>query len=182
MMEYMPSSAFQAVSLMYSAGLGFTLGIIYDFFRILFYLLTGSDKKFLVFRDIIYLTVSLAVTFLFLLVICNGKILLYVFVGEVAGLAVYFYSVSDFLVLPFKRRINRLRKRFKRIKMLFDVITTKISLLKEKVYNFLHKNRFFSQKHLHIRHNIVYNLSVKLCSHSLILKNRGDESGKNEEK
>ncbi len=175
MMQYMPSAAFQAVSLMYSAGLGFTLGIIYDFFRMLFYLLTGSDKKFLVVRDIIYLTVCLAATFLFLLVICNGRLVLYVFVGEAAGLSVYFYSVSSFFVLPLKRKINALRRQINKIKR-------KINAVKQKVYKKLHKKRIFSQKDLHIRHNIVYNLSVKLCPHSLILKNRGDESGKNEEK
>ncbi len=181
-MQYMPSAAFQAVSFMYSAGLGFTLGIIYDFFRMLFYLLTGSDKKLSVLRDIIYLTVCLSLTFLFLLVMCNGRLLLYVFIGEVAGLAVYFYSVSDFFMLPLKRKIGRLRRQITAIKRFLIRIKIKFWRFKEKINKNLHKIRFFSQKHLHIRHNIVYNLSVKLCPHSLILKNRGDESGKNEEK
>ncbi len=181
-MQYMPSVAFQAVSLLYSAGLGFTLGIIYDLFRMLFYLLTGNDKKFLVIRDIIYSLLCLSATFLFLLVICNGKLLLYVFLGEAAGLTIYFYSLSDFVFLPVKRRIKRIRCNFVKFKNFSNKIRGRILSFKEKINKNLHKTRFFSQKDLHIRHNIVYNLSVKLYPCRLIFKKRGDESGRSEEK
>lgn len=180
-MQYMPSLVFQAVCFLYSAGLGFTLGIIYDLFRMLFYLLTGSDKKFLAFRDIIFLTVCLVATFLFLLVMCDGQLLTYIFVGEALGLWVYFYSLSDFFFLPVKRQINRLRRQFTKIKMLFVKIKTRFFQISEKIHKNLHNCVFFLRKHLHIRHNIVYNLCVKLCP-SIIFKNRGDGSGKSEEK
>lgn len=180
-MQYMPSLVFQAVCFLYSAGLGFTLGIIYDLFRMLFYLLTGSDKKFLVFRDIIFLSVCLAATFIFLLVMCDGQLLTYVFLGEVLGLWVYFYSLSSFLFLPVKRLIKHIRRQFTKIKTLFIKIKTRFAVIREKIYKNLYNCGNFLRKHLHIRHNIVYNLCVKLYP-SIIFKNRGDGSGKSEEK
>ena len=75
-MEYMPSPTGQAIGFIYSAGLGFALGLVYDYFRIFFYMLTGSDKKLTVTRDIIYLLFCLAANFLFLLVMCDGRMML----------------------------------------------------------------------------------------------------------
>ncbi len=181
-MQYMPSAAFQAVSLMYSAGLGFALGIVYDLFRIFFYLITGSDKKFLLFRDIIYLLVCLAASFLFILVVCNGRLILYIFMGMAAGLAVYFYSVSDSVFLPIKKKINCIRRHFSKFKNHITQIRTRFITFLKKIRKKLYKNLFFSKKDLQIRHNIVYNHSVKLRLRVLNLMNRGDEGGKSEEK
>lgn len=173
-MQYLPTIVFQAVTFMYSAGLGFTLGIIYDLFRMLFYLLTGCDKKFLVLRDIIFLSVCLAATFVFLLVMCDGQFLLYVFAGEALGLWAYFYSLSSVLTAPFRKVIRNSRRHF-------SLFKTKIVLLFKKINKNVHNCLFFLQKHLHIRHNIVYNRCVKLCPNRN-LKDRGDGSGKSKEK
>ncbi len=180
-MRYLPSTAFQAVTFMYSAGLGFTLGIIYDFFRMLFYLLTGNDKKFLMARDIIFLSVCFPITFIFLLVMCNGELLLYIFIGEAVGMWIYFYSVGSFLFLPAKKIIKNIRRQILCFYKLIFKIKTSFVCICEKINKKLHNHTFFLQKHLQIRHRILYNHCVQLCPNR-ILKNRGDRSGESKEK
>ncbi|MBR3836292.1 MAG: spore cortex biosynthesis protein YabQ [Clostridia bacterium] len=172
-MQYLPTTEFQAVTFMYSAGLGFTLGIIYDFFRMLFYLLTGSDKKFLMARDIIFLCVCFPATFIFLLVMCNGELLLYIFVGEAVGMWIYFYSVGSFLLLPVKRIIKSVRRHFIVFYSFMSGIKTAFVCILKKLSKNLQNHTKFLQKHLQIRHHMVYNCCVQLCLNR-ILKNRGD--------
>lgn len=169
-MRYMPTLAFQIISFVYSAGLGFVLGIAYDFIRILFYFFTWSDKKLSVCRDIIYSFVCLATTFLFLLVMCEGKMFFYVFIGEGIGLFIYLYALSGVFILPIKRKIDKIKTFFIRIKTDFYTLCKKIC----KILNKRIKN---SKKYLHIAHGLLYNFSVKLCSQNKKLKNRGDENG-----
>lgn len=178
-MNYMPTLAQQVVCFMYSAGLGFTLGIIYDLFRMLFYLLTGSDKKFLLLRDIIYLFTVLAATFIFLLVTCDGELILYVFLAQGLGVYVYFYSLSGIIYPPLRRFVNTIKRLLMRISARLTAIKTRFCTLTEKIFKNLHKT---TKKDLHIRHNIVYNFFVSLCSGRLVLKNRGDEDGSESEK
>ena len=177
-MQYMPTLAFQLVSFMYSAGLGFSLGIVYDLIRIFFYLLTGSAKKLRSVRDIIYVSVCFAATFLFLLAVCDGQLFMYVFLAEGRGMYIYFYSLSSFVFYPAKIAINAVRRLFMKIKTKICIIKTQIAVLIKKILKNLHK---FTKKDLHIRHNIVYNFFVKLCSGNFIFKNRGDEGGKGKE-
>ena len=178
-MQYMPSLYFQVGCILYSAGLGFSLGIIYDLFRMLFYLLTGSDKKLVNLRDIIYSIVCLAATFLFLLVMCDGQLLVYVFIAEAVGAYIYFRTLSRQIFSPVRKVIVIIRRFFARIKRFLSEIKTRICTLNEKMFKKLHK---IAKKDLHIRHNLVYNFFVKLRSGSLLLKNRGDDSGKSREK
>lgn len=180
-MQYLPTTVFQAVTFMYSAGLGFTLGIIYDLFRMLFYLLTGSDKKLSVPRDIMFLSVCLASTFIFLLVMCDGQFLLYIFAGEALGLWAYSYSLSAVFIRPSRRVIRKIRGQISKIKKFFSCIKTKIESIFKKINKNTNNCLIFLQKHLHIRHNMVYNHRVKLCPNR-ILKDRGDGSGKSKEK
>lgn len=169
-MQYMPTPAFQAICFVYSAGLGFTLGIIYDFFRILFYLLTGNDKKLSVCRDIIYSLVCLGAAFLFLLVVCNGQLRMYLFIGGAIGLTVYVYSLSNSVFPPVKIKIDKIR-------LLISQIKTAFHLLFEKICKNLNKRLKISKKYLHIEYNLLYNSCVRLFSRNKTIKNRGDESG-----
>lgn len=178
-MQYMPSLMFQVGCILYSAGLGFSLGIVCDLFRILFYLLTGSDKKLINLRDIIYLLVCLSATFLFLLVVCDGQLLVYVFIAEAVGAYIYFRTLSRQILYPARKVIITLRRFFARIKRVFSEIKTRICTFNEKMFKKLHK---IAKKDLHIRHNLVYNFFVKLRSGSSLLKNRGDDGGKGRKK
>ena len=176
-MTYMPTLVFQLVCFAYSAGLGFSLGIVYDLCRTLFFILTGNDKKLQTLRDIIYLLFCLLAEFIFVLVMSDGEFLLYIFVGQLIGLAVYFYSVSQCLFPALKSTIDRIRGRV-------ATVNGKLLRLKVRFCEKTSKNmcgfRIFCKKHLHIRHSIVYNFLRGTVFGSLIFKNRGDESGKRE--
>lgn len=45
MIEYLPKTSEQLLTIIYSVGIGFALGLFYEFLRLFFYLLSGSDKK-----------------------------------------------------------------------------------------------------------------------------------------
>lgn len=170
-MQYMPTLAFQAVCFMYSAGLGFALAIVYDLFRIFFFILTGSDKKQVVLRDIIFITVWLWVNFIFLLTVCEGRLFLYVFLAQAGGAFVWFYSLSDIAFLPAKRAIKAVKRHFLRQKDCLCRVKGRILNIIEKILKKSHKT---VKKYLHIRHNIVYNFFVNLLSGSFTKKKRGD--------
>ena len=52
MIEYLPKTSEQLLTIIYSVGIGFALGLFYEFLRLFFYLLSWSDKKFTLLRDI----------------------------------------------------------------------------------------------------------------------------------
>ncbi len=135
-MEYMPSVAGQAAGFFYSAGLGFALGLVYDFFRIFFYMLTGSDKKLSVTRDIMYLLCCLAVNFIFLLVMCSGRLMFYVFAGEGIGLIAYFRTLGSETYPRLKRSAAGIRRSFVKL----FVLSAKIKLFFLKFRQIRHKN------------------------------------------
>ena len=176
-MRYMPSLTYQIISFVYSAGLGFALGTAYDALKILFYLFTGSDKRFSVSRDLIYSFVCLAATFLFLLVLCDGKLYLYIFIGEGTGLFIYLYALSGIFILPVKRKIDKIKRQLVKIKNFFIRIKTKSNTMCKKICKKFDKRIKKSKKYLHNRYALLYNFSVKLCSQKNELKNRGDENG-----
>lgn len=177
-MDYMPSVLQQTVSFVYSAGLGFCFGLMYDFFRIFFYLLTGSDKKLSTVRDIIYMLFCLSGHFLFVLVMCSGRIMLFTFVGEVIGLTVYFRTLSSQLISPVKRLIIKIRGPIRRISLQVKSLLSKISGKYPKFRKNVKKTENLSKKDLKKRHNLLYNFSVLLCKNKTKTKNRGDESGR----
>lgn len=135
-MEYLPSPTSQTICFIYSAGLGFALGLVYDFFRIFFYTITGSDKKLRTVRDIMYLSLCLAVDFIFLLVMCSGRIMLYVFVGEGIGLTVYARTFSRAVYRPLKVCSSVIRRFFLRYAAIFG----RIKLFMRKITQNIQKN------------------------------------------
>lgn len=148
-MEYMPSLSGQVTGLVYSAGLGFCLGLLYDFFRILFYLLTGSDKKYVLLRDIIYTLLFTWATFVFLLAVCCGSPMLYVFAGESVGLCIYFGSLSITLYRRIKCAVKVLKSTFNAF---FKALSSKAMFITDISKKFFKKLQNFFKKHLHIRH------------------------------
>lgn len=180
-MRYMPTLTFQVIGFVYSAGLGFILGAFYDLIRILFYSFTGNDKKLSVFRDIVYSLVCLAATFLFLLVMCDGKLMFYIFIGEGIGLFIYLYALGGVFILPVKRKIDKIKHRISKVKSFLFEKKTDFANRCKKICKNINKRAKKSKKDLHSRHNIVYNFSVKLCSLINKLKNRGDENGQSRE-
>lgn len=145
-MEYMPSPSGQAIGFIYSAGLGFALGLVYDFFRIFFYLLTGSDKKLSTVRDIIYMLFCLIVNFLFLLVMCSGRLMLYVFTGEAIGLIVYARTLSPIVYRPLRRFFLIIRKKLLLIFTLFEKIKHNVQRILQNIQENAKKQEKISEK------------------------------------
>lgn len=177
-MEYMPSVLSQAVCFVYSAGLGFCFGLLYDFLRIIFYLFTGNDKKLSCVRDIIYMLFCLGVHFIFILVMCSGRIMMFTFAGEIIGLFSYFKTLSRQIYIPVKKLFTGFRCSVKRIIEFLKKFVYKSYSLFQNIPKKVKKSEKILRKDLQIRHNVLYNLSVPLCSERDKSKNRGDEYGK----
>lgn len=159
MIDYLPSSSRQLFTIFYSIGIGFALGFFYEILRIIFFLLSGSDKKFTLLRDIIFLLFVLAVTFFFFLVCCNGKVTFYAVVGELLGGLTAFKTIEPFAMFFIRKKLRKLRKKLSFIPKLWR----KISDLAEKIRSAeknLGKGKKISENDLHNQHEIVYNQSV----------------------
>lgn len=139
-MEYMPTRLFHVWGFIYSAGLGFCLGLVYDFFRIMFFILTGSDKKLACLRDIIYVSVLMWANFIFMLTVYSGRVMFFAFAGEIAGFAVYFSSVGNLLYRPLKGLLRTIREKFC---LIFNRIARGLSFLSNFIIKKLKFLSFF---------------------------------------
>lgn len=160
-MDYIQGVAAQTEIFLYAFGFGFLLGILYDVFRTLRMIISGS-KGFTLFMDLLYFAVCTFLTFCFVLAVDSGRIRIYVAVGEILGWLVYYFSfgaialrASNAAVSLFKRLFSAI---FKPIKRLSEKILRKFG----KIEDFCKKNirksdkklKFNLQKHI----GIVYNL------------------------
>ena len=115
MIEYLPKASEQLLTVIYSAGIGFVLVALYEILRLLFFLLSGSDKKFILLRDIIFLLFVLTVSFFFFLVRCNGSVTFYSVIGEVVGGYAAFKSIEPFMSFLIVKRLKKLRKKLPKL-------------------------------------------------------------------
>lgn len=129
MIEYLPKSSEQLLTIVYSAGIGFALGFIYEILRLIFYLLSGSDKKFTLLRDIIFLLFVFTVTFFFFLVRCNGKVTFYAVSGEALGGFAAFKMIDPFMSYLIRKRLRKLRKKLAKL----HDIGRRVSVFTEKI-------------------------------------------------
>lgn len=131
MIEYLPKSSEQLLTVIYSVGIGFALGALYEILRLLFFLLSGSDKKFILLRDIIFLLFVLTVSFFFFLVRCNGSVTFYSVIGEVVGGYAAFKSIEPFMSFLIVKRLKKLQKKLPK----FTDIRRRISFFTSKTKN-----------------------------------------------
>lgn len=173
MIDYLPKSSEQLLTLIYSVGIGFALGFFYEVLRVIFYLLSGSDKKFTLLRDIIFLLFCLGVTFFYFLVRCNGKVTFYAVLGEAVGGFAAFKTLNPFVTFLIRKRLARLRKK---LSVIPKFIKRAIFFVRNKQKNIKNSNK--SKKNckndLHNRHDIVYNQSVTVRPLIDKRENRGD--------
>lgn len=111
MIEYLPNFSGQLTGFLYSVGIGFALGIFYELIRIIFFVLSGNDKKFVPLRNIIFLSVYFAVSFIFFLVKYNGNITFYAVLGEVIGWVAAFKSFDSIVSAFIKRVLHKIHRR-----------------------------------------------------------------------
>ena len=166
MIEYLPKTSEQLLTIIYSVGIGFALGLFYEFLRLFFYLLSGSDKKFTLLRDIIFLLFVLTVTFFFFIVRCNGRVTFYSVTGEAVGGLAAFKTTDSCMAFLIRKKLRKLTDIGHKI----YVFTEKI---KKKQKN-IAKGKKNSENDLHNRHDIVYNQSVTVRPLIDETENRGD--------
>lgn len=95
----------QLYDLLLSCGLGFLLGAYYDVFRV-FRLALKSGKRALFLQDVFFFASAAVVTFLFALAVTDGQLRFYLFGGEGAGFAAYYFTIGR-LVMRFAGAVIR---------------------------------------------------------------------------
>ncbi len=173
MIEYLPKASEQLLTIIYSVGIGFALGLFYEILRLFFYLLSGSDKKFTLLRDIIFLLFVLTVTFFFFLVRCNGRVTFYSVIGEAAGGFAAFKTTDSCTSFLIRKKLRKLRKRLAGLSNIGCRISVFAEKIKKKQKN-IAKGKKNSENDLHNRHDIVYNQSVTVRPLIDETENRGD--------
>ena len=173
MIEYLPKTSEQLLTIIYSVGIGFALGLFYEFLRLFFYLLSGSDKKLTLLRDIIFLLFVLTVTFFFFLVRCNGRVTFYSVTGEAVGGLAAFKTTDSCMAFLIRKKLRKLRKKLERLPDIGHKIYVFNEKIKKKQKN-IAKGKKISENDLHNRHDIVYNQSVTVRPLIDETENRGD--------
>lgn len=87
----------QSGLLITAALLGFVLGAVYDVFRI-FRVITRSGRVTVFVLDIIYWLICASATFAFLLLQNEGKLRSLIIISEVAGAALYYYTIGTIVI------------------------------------------------------------------------------------
>lgn len=87
------SLAVQLQQCFLSCGLGFLLGLYYDVFRIARVIVPPSHRA-LFLQDIFFFASSAVITFLFSLAVMEGRLRLYLFLGEAAGFFAYYFTLG----------------------------------------------------------------------------------------
>lgn len=116
---YIDDISSQLQVFLYSVGFGFILGAVYDVFRILRVLIIKNNKAVPV-QDIVYFLLSSVMTFVFLLVINNGKFRFNILLALITGFAVYYLTLGRF-------SLNFAVSSTKKIKGIFNAIARVIS-------------------------------------------------------
>lgn len=114
---YIDDISSQVNVFLFSVGFGFILGLIYDIFRIIRILVIKNNKAIPA-QDIAYFLLSAILTFVFLLVINNGRFRLNILVALVAGFSAYYITLGSFsvdLVVIFFKKIKEKINNFSRL-------------------------------------------------------------------
>ena len=106
----------QSLTFLYSLLLGALLCAIYDVFRIIRIAFGGKTVAVFI-EDIVFSTIALVLTFVFVIAFNNGELRFFVLIGEFLGFVFYYFTVGR-LTMFFSKAIIKL------IKKLVSVICT----------------------------------------------------------
>lgn len=177
----------QLLNFLYSLGIGFLLGILYDLIRCIRLALTKS-KVAIVFFDILYFILFSFCSYIFILACNKGEVRLYIITGEIIGAAFYYFSFGV-AVIRITDIIVRFIKKF--FHSLFIVITYPFKLLHKLFLKISKKSRhllkinakFYEKKQKKVLPKLrlyVYNLFGILCARKDSLKKGGKGFGNKE--
>ncbi len=112
---YLDTIAEQSRVFFYSLGMGFLLGVIYDIFEFIGFLLPRK-RMFIIPRDVIFMVTSAFLMFLFSLSVNNGSFKFHIYTGAIAGFFICFFSLGKFLQKTFFTVAILLKGIFKKFK------------------------------------------------------------------
>lgn len=147
----------QLGSLLYACGLGFWLGLYYELFRTLRLLLPPTAKSCF-FQDVFFCLSAAITTFFCFLAIADGRLLPYLFVGEIIGFFAFYFTVGLIfhqLLAVFLRILFRISRTVGRwisrpvkaaFRWLFALLQPLISSIWKKTADFFKKKIFFRKK------------------------------------
>ena len=178
----------QLTCFLWSLGMGFLLGIMYDVLRAIRLSFTKSKIALVIF-DVLYFILFGVLTFLFILTLNKGEVRSYIIAGELIG-ALFYYISFGIAVIKFTDKAIIVLKRFyafvlKVISAPFRLAKRIILFIFQPILKILKKSKKKSAK---IRKKLlpklrlyVYNLFGVLFSDKLFFKKGGDGFGKNKE-
>lgn len=148
-----------------SLGIGFLLGILYDFLRALRLSITNARPAIVIF-DLLYFFLFGIISFLFILALNKGEVRSYIIIGELIGAFAYYISFGIVAIKITNALVKQLKKLYS---FIFRLISTPFRFIKrilrclfEKTDNLLKKTEKNSQKmrkkHLPKLQIYVYNL------------------------
>ena len=143
-MEYIQGLDGQISVFLHSLGIGFLLGVFYDAVCAIRAVLPGGRKVIFV-TDILYVIVCAFASFCFILVLNDGRTLLYILAAQLLGFAAERLSLGAAAKHLGLLISSKLRKLFWRIK---DAVSRPLCSLKEK----MKKGR-----------NMLYTLNRQIC-------------------
>lgn len=108
-MDYIQGIGAQTEIFFFSLGFGFLLGILYDVFRTVRIIISDA-KGFVIATDLIYFAVCSFLIFCFNLVVDNGRVRVYVVLGEILGWMIYYFSFGT-VAIRLTNAVNRFLKK-----------------------------------------------------------------------
>ena len=108
-MRYMQGVSEQLSVFLYSFGLGFLLGVLYDFFRML-RMIFPFGRVLIFIQDFLYVIICAFATFCFALVLNDGRIMFYIFLGEALGWIIYYFSVGVLVMRAVNSAVSGIRR------------------------------------------------------------------------
>ena len=186
-MEYIQGLDGQISVFLHSLGIGFLLGVFYDAVCAVRAVLPGGRKVIFV-TDILYVIVCAFASFCFILVLNDGRTLLYILAAQLLGFAAERLSLGAAAKHLGLLISSKLRKLFWRIK---DAVSKPLCSLKEKISQKLtppgEKDGIMSNKNeknmnylLKKGRNMLYTLNRQICPKARKQKVKGKR--KNEKK
>ena len=184
---YNVSQSEQTLIFVASLGVGFLLGILYDFLRALRLSLTKGKVAVVVFDLLYFFMVSFG-SYLFILAANKGEVRSYIIIGELLGAVFYYFSLGYALMKLTDKFIFLLRRFYS---ILFKIVSFPFHLIKSAFFKVFGKLRIFFEKSEKKSKKIqkkvlpkwrvyVYNLFGILCAGSQRSRKGGKADGKRE--
>ena len=177
----------QCLIFLASLGVGFLLGILYDFLRALRLSFTKGKIVVIIF-DLLYFFVVAFVSYLFILATNKGEVRSYIIIGELLGAIFYYFSLG-FALMKLTDKFILLLNRF--YSFVFKIISFPFRLIKSAFLKVFDKLMVFFQKSKKKSKKIqkkvlpkarvyVYNLFGILCAGSQNSRKGGKADGEGE--